>query len=230
MAGVRFLAIVPARGGSKGLPGKNIRPFAGQPLIVHSISAAQGCPLIERCVVSTDDPNIATVARSHGAEVIARPPELATDTARTHDAVRHVLQMLDTVGELPEYVVLLQPTSPLRTADHLTACLEAFLASGAASAISVTMADSHPFKDFLVRDGYLVPLFGEEGLEQPRQLLPTVLKQNGAIYVVGARRFLDTNTFYIPPALPFVMTARTSVDIDTALDFAFAEAIATGAA
>lgn len=229
MAGARFLGIIPARGGSKGLPRKNVLPLAGKPLIAHSIDAARGCPLIGGCVVSTEDPEIKAVALAHGAQVIDRPMEFATDTARTHDAVRHVIEILEARDEMPEHIVLLQPTSPLRTAAHLTECIAAYLASGAASALSLTEAEHHPYKDFLIEDGRMRPLFGEDGLERPRQALPKVYRQNGAIYLIAARLFLERNAFYVQPALPYLMPAAASIDIDGALDLALAELIATGA-
>jgi len=219
---VKVVAIVPARGGSKGLPGKNIRPLAGKPLIAHSIIAALGCPLIQRCIVSTDDPEIKARSLEWGAEVIDRPAAFAADASPTQAAVRHVLTSLD---ELPEYFVLLQPTSPLRNSRHLTACLEAFFASDAACTISVTETEHHPYKSHTLEGGRLRPLFGAENLHRPRQALPKVLRENGAIYAMKSALFLERDSFYAEPALAYEMPNEASVDIDTFQDFLRAESL-----
>lgn len=222
------IAVIPARAGSKGLPQKNLRPFCGEPLVAHSIWAALGCRGIRRCLVSTEDSEIRNVALKYGAEVIDRPVALAEDMVRTQEVVRHVLDVLRAEGDDPGHVVLLQPTSPLRTAQHVEACLEAFFASRAASAISVTEIAHHPYKGFLIEDGWLRPLFDSDSLERQRQLLPKAYRQNGAIYVVPTQTFLRRNTFFIPPALAFVMPPEVSIDIDSELDFMLGETLKRG--
>ncbi|MFV3077877.1 cytidylyltransferase domain-containing protein [Niveispirillum fermenti] len=224
----RVLAVVPARGGSKGLPRKNILPLAGRPLIQHSIAAGRGCPLVTECVVSTEDEEIAGIARQAGAEVMHRPAELATDLVPTHLVVRHVLEKLRDKGRDWDVVVLLQPTSPLRTAAHLTACLEMFLPSAARSVVSVCPAEHHPYKDLRIADGWLTPLFSREALETPRQQLPAAFRPNGAIFAVRVADFLEYGAFYVDPALPFVMDARDSIDIDSLGDLRRAEAVLAG--
>lgn len=222
-------AVIPARGGSKGFPGKNIHPLAGRPLIAHSIAAALECPGIDRCIVTTDAPEIRDVALAHGAEVVDRPAALAADLSPTQDAVRHVLEVLaPSPDRRPETLVLLQPTSPLRTAGHVAACLKAFRAAGAASSIAVTEAEHHPYKAMRLDGGLLEPLFDASTLEGPRQSLPAAYRQTGAIYVVDTRRFLERNSFYIRPCLPFLMPAEASIDIDTPLDLALAGLILAG--
>jgi len=216
-------AIITARGGSKGLLRKNLRPFSGKPLIVHTIEAALKCTLIRRCYVSTEDPEIKAVSLAAGAEVIDRPPELAQDASQSEDAVRHALEVLREREVLPEYFALLQPTSPLRTSAHLAACLSAFFASGAACAISVTEEPHHPYKSFWVKEGQLLPFGGAEFLSCPRQSLPPVYRQNGAIYVMECELFLATNHFFASPALPFVMAQESSLDIDSEFDLALGE-------
>ncbi|WP_298380412.1 acylneuraminate cytidylyltransferase family protein [Azospirillum sp.] len=218
-----FLAIIPARGGSKGLPRKNILMLAGLPLIAHSIQAALGCPFVTRCAVTTDDPEIAETARGYGAEVVIRPPELATDAAPTHSAVSHALDALAAGQVLPSGLVLLQPTSPLRTACHLTECLDMYRASDAVSTVSVTEAEHHPLKSLTIDQGWLKPLFGPDHLERPRQELPRAYRPNGAIYALGIARFLETRAFFVPSVLPFEMPPEASVDIDGPLDLAVAE-------
>lgn len=219
----RTIAIITARGGSKGLPHKNIALLGGKPLIAHSILAGRDCPAVARVVVTTDDPAIARVSREWGAEVIDRPAALATDTASSADAVRHAVESLRAGGETAGNLVLLQPTSPLRTAAALSDCLDRWFASGLVCAISVTEAEHSPYKAFTLTDGTLVPLFGAEYLSAPRQSLPPVYRQNGAIYAIKIDRFLETGAFYLAPALPYPMPTAVSVDIDTAADLALAE-------
>lgn len=219
-------AIITARGGSKGLPGKNIRQFVKQPLIAHTIQAALQCDLIGRCIVTTDDKEIGEVSRRFGAEVVERPAVLATDTASSADAVRHALGVLAESGPLPQHIVLLQPTSPLRGERLLRQCLEEFTAGKFGSAISVTREEHHPYKSFRLEGGTLHPLFGKENLEAPRQTLPAVVRPNGAIYVVSTQLFISQNTFFIEPVMPFMMSAEDSIDIDTELDLKIAEMIA----
>jgi len=213
-------AIIPARGGSKGLPRKNLAPLAGLPLIAHTVRAARDCPHIGACVVSTDDCEIAAAASQYGAEVIERPSELAGDLVASSAVVRHALEHL-----VSEYFVLLQPTSPLRTSRHLTSCIEQFFDSDARSAVSVTEARESPYKMLVERDGGLVPLFGADTLHAPRQTLPRVYAQNGAIYLAAAADFLATGRFLVDPVMPFVMDAESSIDIDTRADLLVAEAL-----
>ncbi len=216
-------AIITARGGSIGVKRKNVRLLNGKPLIAYTIEAALNCPGIGRCLVSTEDAEIKAVSLKWGAEVIDRPESLAGDMILSHDVVRHVLQTLAEKNDLPDYFVLLQPTSPLRNAVHLKACLESFFKSGANCAIGVTEEEHHPYKDFIVKDGGLFPLIGLENLNQPRQLLPKVYRQNGAIYLMPSKLFLEKNSFFVPPAMPFIMGAEESLDIDKEADIGAAE-------
>jgi CMP-N-acetylneuraminic acid synthetase len=216
------LVVIPARGGSKGVLRKNLRVLAEQPLLAHTIRAARGAACVSHCVVSTEDKEIAEMGRAHGAEVIQRPAELATDSARSEAVVRHSLDSLMQRGMLVEHVVLLQPTSPLRNACHVQNCVEAYLNQGHGSAMSVVAAEHHPYKMLRQAGLHVTPLFDVDSLSVPRQLLPPVYRQNGAIYVAGAADFLRLGTFFIPPVLPFVMNAEDSVDIDTESDLEYA--------
>lgn len=224
----RVLAIVPARGGSLGLPRKNLLTVGGIPLVARAILAARECPHVGSCVLTTDDPEIRAIGIAFGADIIERPCDLAGDSTTSQAVVRHVLESLATAGRLPEYFVLLQPTSPLRTAAHVTACIEAFFKSDAQSAIGVTEAKENPFKSFIEMNGSLQPLFDVEKLHAPRQALPRVYSQNGAIYLTGSTAFLRSNSFFIPSVMPFVMDAEASIDIDTALDLRIAECLISG--
>jgi CMP-N,N'-diacetyllegionaminic acid synthase len=224
----KVLAIVPARGGSRGLPRKNLLQVGGFPLVARAILAARDCPHMSACVLTTDDPEIRAIGIAYGADIVDRPADLAGDSTTSQAVVRHVFQSLSSAGPLPEYFVLLQPTSPLRTASHLTACIEAFFKSDAQSAISVTETKDSPFKSFVENNGSLQPLFDVETLHAPRQTLPRVYTQNGAIYLTSSAAFLRLNSFFIPPVMPFVMEPEASIDIDTALDLRIAECLISG--
>jgi len=219
----KIVAIIPARGGSKGLPRKNILPLAGKPLIAHTIMAALNCPLVSRSLVSTEDPEIGRTSVEWGAEVVERPASLAGDTTPVEDAVRQTLEFLEDGGDFPEYFVLLQPTSPLRTEAHLQECIAGYFESDARCAISVTVMKQSPYKAFVVNDSYLQPLYDAVGLHRPRQLLPPVYAQNGAIYLMPARLFLEKNSFFAAPAMPYYMPAEASVDIDSPVDLKLTE-------
>jgi len=216
-------AIIPARGGSKGLSHKNIRLLCGRPLIAHTISAACHCNEVSRCIVSTDDENIADISRELGAEILMRPPELATDTASSSSVVRHLLETYASDYGLPEFFILLQPTSPLRTAEHIRCCLKEFLDSDCSCAISVTEMEHHPFKAFVMENKAIRPLYSVDMLEKPRQILPRIYRQNGAIYIMNSLVFLENNSFFTEPAYSYVMSQEESVDIDNELDLAIAE-------
>ena len=219
-------AIIAARGGSKGLPGKNIRLLCGKPLIAYTIEAALQCPLIDHCYVTTDDPKIGEISRDFGAEVIIRPSELATDLSPSRDAVRHALLYIEKKVGLPDVFTLLQPTSPLRNRIHLEKCLEKwFESSKYSSAVSVVEAEHHPWKMILEDDLGLIPVRDIASLEKPRQVLPKAYWINGAIYVVNSNLFLEKNTFFIEPVMPFVMPWELSRDIDTEKDFMACEKI-----
>ena len=222
-------AIIPARGGSKGILHKNIAPLGGRPLITYTIDAALHSGVCDRCIVSTDDDAIARVSVQAGAEVVRRPKELAGDSARSQEAVVHVLRWLEEErGGLPEFFILLQPTSPLRSARHVAECFTAFKNSNAASVISVTQAEVHPQKCLIVENGYLEPLFSVDDLSRPRQGLPVVFRQNGAIYAMASRVFLKELTFYVPPVLPYAMPQELSIDIDSPLDLRMCEEVLHG--
>jgi CMP-N-acetylneuraminic acid synthetase len=223
---VRTVAVIPARGGSKGLSRKNLRPLAGKPLIVHSIAAGLGASLVDAVYVSSEDEEIRAVAEASGARVIARPAELATDTAQNDAVTRHALQAIGAEGGQPDVLVLLQPTSPLRTARHIDECLGAYLGSTAATAMSVCAVDHHPGKCVILRDGLAEPFTNDRDIEARRQDMVPAYRQNGAIYAAGVADFLQTGRFYRKPCLAYVMHRRDSIDIDDELDLQLAELIA----
>jgi CMP-N-acetylneuraminic acid synthetase len=221
----RIFAIIPARGGSKGLPHKNICLLDNKPLIVHSILSALQCDSVDRCIVSTEDHLIKRISINYGAEVIDRPQSLAGDEVLIEDVVHHILDELNKKEEMPEYFVLLQPTSPLRTAKHLTECINDFFSSGAACAVSVTEPLHHPYKNLIKEGNSLVPIKDYKSLSMPRQKLPDVYQINGAIYLLGSEVFLEKNTFFVKPIFYFFMDPFVSIDINTEYDLFLAEEI-----
>ncbi|MEN6390249.1 MAG: acylneuraminate cytidylyltransferase family protein [Syntrophomonas sp.] len=216
-------AIITARGGSKRLPGKNIKMLCGKPLIAYSIEAALNCSYVKRCIVSTEDPKIKEVSLQYGAEVIDRPSYLAADSTLSSAVVRHVLEELKSQDDVPDNFVLLQPTSPLRTSDHLSSAIERFYSSSQDCLVSITEAEHHPYKSLIYEDHLLSPLIDKSLFEQPQQALPRAYRTNGAIYIINSAVFLQENSFFVPPVCSFEMDAMSSVDVDTELDFRFAE-------
>lgn len=216
------LALVPARGGSKGIPRKNIRPLAGKPLIAWTIEAAKAVPGIERVVVSTEDEEIAAVAREWGADVpFLRPAELASDEAPGIAPVLHA------VGELPDHddLVLLQPTSPLRDATHIAGLLQFAREKRATSVVSVREVDDHPSWMFhRAADGSL-ERYARFDEAARRQDLAELFTLNGAMYWITRERLLEVEALVSADTLGFVMDAESSVDIDTMLDWRLAEAL-----
>ncbi len=216
------IGIIPARGGSKGLPGKNLKMLGGLPLIVHSIRAAKECGKLQKIVVSTEDAVIKSCAKAEGVDVVDRPPEFAQDSSRSQEVVRHALETADPKASC-ETFVLLQPTSPLRSHLHLIECLNLHFTKKSECTISVCLEKHPPQRSFVVNDGFLKPFMSESSLNVPRQSLEPVYRQNGAIYVMNRKLFLKSDRFYVPPALPFVMSEFDSIDIDDAEDLALAE-------
>mgnify|MGYP003700703691 CR=1 FL=1 len=221
------LAVIPARGGSKAIPRKNVRPLAGRPLLAWSIAAARAARLVDRVVVSTDDAEIAEAARAAGAEVpFLRPAELAGDEVHSVHAVLHAVDWLEAEeGRTPERVVMLLPTSPLRAAADLDRAITLLQERGAPSVISVCGAAPHGSLRWL-RDGRLVPL--DQGGERnfQRQEVEPLYAVNGSIYVADTAALREHRTFHIDGALGSIMPKRRSIDINSLEDFALAEALA----
>ena len=218
----RILALIPARGGSKRLPRKNVLPLAGKPLIAWSIEAARGAKAIDRVVVSTDDAGIADAAREHGAEVLDRPAALATDHAGTLDVILHALRTLD---ETFEHVVVLQPTSPLRSAADIDNAIHLQLKRRADAVVSVCETDHPPEWCNTLPDDRSMAGFFRPGVRGTRsQDLPTSYRLNGAVYVYRVERLLAQENLEMDDnGYAYVMPRERSVDIDTAIDFDIAE-------
>lgn len=215
------VALVPARGGSKRLPGKNLRELAGHPLIAHSIAAAQRTPGIARCVVSTDDPAIASAAREYGAEVVMRPAALASDTATTASVARHLLESLDVRGS-GDAIVTLQPTCPLRPPGLVSEALALFGSGEWDSVVSVTRSQE---KAGAVEDGAFRPAY-PVGIRS--QDLPPVYFENGLVYVSRADMVRSGgDLFGARSAALIVDPLYARADIDTELDLSIAEFLMT---
>ena len=216
---MKVLAIIPARGGSKGIHRKNIKSFNGQPLISWTIRTALKCPLIDKTIVSTDDHEIADISKSYGANVpFMRPNELSQDSTPGIEPVLHAIE------QLPQYdwVLLLQPTSPLRTADDICGIINLVKDKKASSAVSVSETINHPYWTYSLDDGKLISFCNNE-TKLLRQDLPPAYNLNGALYF-ASRNFLKTKkTFKDESTLAYVMPRHRSVDIDDIDDWDFAE-------
>ena len=216
---MRTLGLIPARGGSKSVPRKNVRELAGKPVLAWTVEAALECPLLDRVVVSTDDEEIAEVARRHGAEApFLRPAELARDDTPDLPVYRHALEAL---GEGPDAVAWLRPTVPLRTADDVTAAIRLLEGTGADCVRSVCAAEHSPYWMGRVEGDRFLPLL-EEVFDR-RQLLPEIYRLNGAVDVVRCASVGDV--LFGGDVRAYVMPPERSVDIDGELDFLIAEAL-----
>lgn len=220
---MKTVALIPARGGSKGLPGKNIRLLAGKPMLAWTIEAARQTPGLERVVLSTDDPEIARIGKEWGAEVpFLRPAELARDQASSVGVADHFLQWLEQQGERPDYLLFLQPTSPLRTAADLAGALALAAAQRPPGVISVHEIEPacHPWLAKRIRpDGVLADFDRPEPPNVRRQDLPPACALNGAIYLCRSEVVRRDQTLQPAGALAYLMPAARSLDVDTAWDF-----------
>ena len=218
-----MIAIIPARGGSKGLPGKNIRDLKGKPLIAYAIDCARKARHIDQVIVSTDDPEIADVARQYGAEIpFLRPDYLASDTAQAVDNYIYTVDRLSREGKQPidEFVVLL-PTTPLRRSEDVDNAIELFRERQADSVISYT-PEAHPIRwhKYLDADKAFVNIFDDTIAN--RQDLKISYYPNGAIYVFRTS-VIKERKYYTEKSYAYVMPRSRSVDIDTLEDFQYAE-------
>lgn len=222
------LYIIPARGGSKGIPGKNIKPLCGRPLIAYSIDAAKACEDDDsHIILSTDDKAIADTARSLGLKVdYMRPAELATDQSSTREAILDAMDWADRQGIPYNCIVLLQPTSPMRTADDIRGAL-ALYNNNVDMVVSVTEAASNPYYNCYETDsetGFLQISKGEGKLTR-RQDAPSAWEYNGAVYVINPKSVRKCGLGEFTRRVPYVMPKDRSIDIDTATDWIVAETL-----
>lgn len=223
------VAIIPARGGSKGIPGKNLISLAGRPLIAHSIDCALGVPSITRTLVSTDAEDIARCARDSGAEVpFLRPAEISGDETPMMAVLQHALGWLRESGEDVEAIVLLQPTSPLRTASSLKAAIQLFRSSEADSVVSVAVVPHNCTPGSLLKKdaaGRVSPAFPEANQAIRRQDKPIFYARNGPAILVLRPAMIDAGRLYSENTMGFEMSRRESFDIDHREDLEIAEAL-----
>jgi N-acylneuraminate cytidylyltransferase len=220
--GKRILALIPARGGSKRLPRKNVLLLKGKPLIEWSINAAQFSQYVDEVFVSSDDTEILDVVAKTGLGIQQpRPNELASDTATTDSVIKHVLEV-----QKPNFdiLVLLQPTSPLRNSHHIDQALELYLKKSANSVVSVTECEHSPlWSNTLAQDGSMCDFITEKSKKRAQDL-ETYFRLNGAIYIYDIKAWLNNSgSRYDENTFAYVMDAKDSVDIDNQLDFEFAE-------
>ena len=223
-----FLGLIVARSGSKRLPRKNLLPLAGKPLLAWTSEAAKAATRLDRVILSTDAEEIAAIGRAHGAEApFMRPAELASDTATTAAVMLHALHSLAARGEHYDYLVLLQPTSPLRSAADIDTAIESLLRKQADAVISVCETDHPPEWSNTLPDDLSLANFYRPGIRSVRsQDLPKSYRLNGAIYIYNCRRLLDSGSLEMDDnSYAYIMPRERSIDIDTALDFRIAQAI-----
>jgi CMP-N,N'-diacetyllegionaminic acid synthase len=224
--GKRVIAVIPARGGSKSVPGKNVRSLGGKPLLAWAIDVARQVSEIDRIIVSTDDTQIASVGRSYGAEVYTRPEHLATDEALVIDALKDLLQTLQAESETPEWVILLEPTCPLRTADDLRDCLKLVAQGGYDSVATFKDAELNPHRAWRIVNDIPEVFIAGAVPWLPRQKLPKAYQLNGAVYVFRASLLAQEAKSLLVGKLGAVLMPRDrSQDIDDSVDFVIVEAL-----
>lgn len=223
---MRTLGIIPARAGSKGVPQKNIRVVGGYPLIYYSIWAARLSHLLSYFVVSTDDEKIAAIAEKYNAKVIMRPPELATDECPLVPVIQHSLKNIEKqTKEEFKYIVVLQPTSPLRTSEDIDNSIDLLRKKRADSVISVyQVTDNHPARMYKIVRKRLVP-YEKEPHERLRQSLPKVYHRNGAIYACRRSLIKEWGILIGARPCPYVMPKVRSINIDDELDLIIADVL-----
>ena len=224
-SGAHMLGVIPARGGSKGVPGKNIKELAGKPLIAYTIRAAIESGIFENVIVSTDSGEIAEIAVKYGAEVpFLRPKELSGDNVSSDDAILHGLAYFQRQGIEYSEVCKLQPTSPLRTSRHLQDAYRLFKERNADYLVSVCECEHSPLWTGSIGDDLRLDDFISDNVKRAcRQDMPTFYRLNGAIYMGKAGPFCQNKSFLGKNCVAYIMRQEDSVDIDSALDFAFAE-------
>jgi CMP-N,N'-diacetyllegionaminic acid synthase len=215
----KILSIIPARGGSKGLPRKNIIDLAGKPLITWTIEASLKSKYITKTIVSSDDAEILDVAINYGSEIIKRPDNLATDIATSESVVKHAIGYLESIDEVFDFVILLQPTSPLRSFKDIDSAFETMFKLDASSVISTCEFDNKILKT-LIEDsnGFLEGVSNNKYPFMRRQDLPVVYMPNGAIYIVNTKLFIKDGLFLTNKSVNYIMPKSKSIDIDVMED------------
>lgn len=221
LSGGRFIALIPARAGSKGLPGKNWLEIEGQSLVAKAITSAHDSGAISEVYVSSDDPRAVIDCTRLGAVNVVRSPQAATDESTAADVVRDFLRQVDPAQWNDDpFVVYLQPTSPLRTAAHVFQAIRLLSATTAQACVSVVRTKVSPYKYVtLDESGLIKSLFGDNIATSNRQSLPETYVPNGALYVFRISNFLAIGDFPLSGAVPFVMSEQDSLDVDNLEDW-----------
>ncbi len=222
----RVLALVPARGGSKGIPDKNIRPLAGRTLLEYAAEAAAASGVVDRIVLSTDSERVAAEGRRAGLEVpFLRPAELGRDDTPMLSVIEQALDALEQGGWAAEVVVLLQPTSPLRRPAHIRGAVQQLRDSGADSVVTVVELPRHFSPDYVMRmdNGRLVPFLAEGGRVTRRQDARPAFERDGTVYAFWGRTVREMHSIYGRNCQPLILSARDSMTIDTLDDWNEAE-------
>lgn len=222
---MNICTIITARGGSKGIPRKNIKNLNGKPVLAYSIEPSVASDFIKKTYVTTEDEEISEISKKFNAEVIERPQELAKDTSSSVDVILHALDYLEEKDSLPDFFVLLQPTSPLRTTEDIDNSINLFIDNECDALISVCEIDHTSMLSLALENKFLVPNCDEEFLNKRRQDLPTYYSPNGAIYITTPKSLRKNRTFIPKKTIPYVMPKERSVDLDTPFDFKLAEFI-----
>jgi CMP-N,N'-diacetyllegionaminic acid synthase len=231
MSKLEILAIIPARGGSKGIPGKNIKHLNSKPLLAYTALSAMNSKFITRRVLSTDDTEIAKIGAEYGLEVpFMRPSHLASDLSPSLEAFQFTLKELAArAGYIPDLVVILQPTSPLRNSTHIDEAIEQYIGADADSLVSIVKIPHHmtPFSAMQKNiDGYLHSLTNLNELQNQRQNKPIYFARNGAaIYITNPRNLVNNNSLFGKKIIGYEMSKLDSIDIDDEEDWALAEAL-----
>ena len=221
-----FLAIIPARGGSKRLPRKNVLDLCGKPLIAYTIEAALKSKYIDKVIVSSDDEEILNISSNFGADIIKRPIDLANDTATTFDAIKHTIENV----EKYDYIVLLQPTSPLRNEKHIDEAIELLEKKKADAIVSVCEMEHSPlWSNTLPKDGSMSNFLKDEILNKRSQDLDKFYRLNGAIYICKTEKLIENKSFFLKDNIfAYIMNRENSIDIDEEIDFKISEVLMDG--
>jgi len=225
--GKTILGLIPARGGSKGLPRKNIKLLLGKPLIAWTIEQALASKYLDKVIVSTEDKEIAEISKKYGAEIpFMRPKKLAEDNAKGIDVVLHAIDWLKKNDRLKQYdlIILLQPTSPLRKPEDIDKAIELLFLKEAKAIVSVCEVDHHPlWANTLPEDGCMKDFIRREAMNKNRQELPVFYRLNGAIYLAYCNYIKEQKSFFGKDTFAYIMSQERSIDIDNEIDFKLTE-------
>ena len=224
MKKLTILGIIPARKGSKGIHRKNIKKLCGKPLIEHTIIEAKKSKYLSDIIVSTDDLTISKISKKYSVNVFSRPKKLSNDSSTTTSVLLHVLDELKKTNFVPDIIVLLQLTSPLRNSVDIDNAIKKFLNDSCDSVVSVTKSEHSPYWIYkTTKTDHIIPILKNSAKITRRQDSPIFYRLNGAIYVTKTTSFLKNNSMFGKKILPYVMPYERSIDIDNLIDFKIAE-------